>query len=137
MSALPRQSASSGEPPVVALPSTSPEVLAHIRERYTFVSADQEAAALALLARRPDIASVLVEALPHVSAIFGADTDVLLLVIDYHTDEPLGLDALIVTADPLPEAHEKRDALYRAVWNETSLPVLGDLSFGLTSPRKP
>ena len=135
MSALPRQDTPPEETPVAALPTT-PEVLAQIRKRYTFVSADQETEALAILARRPDIASVLVKALPHVDTIFGEGTDMLLLVIDYHTNEPLGLDARIVTPAPLPEAHEKRDAFYRAVWNEAALPVLGDLSFGLTSPRK-
>jgi hypothetical protein len=135
MSALRQPTPPADSPSVAALPTTSREVLDAIRAAYTFVDDADERAAMSILATRPDVAAVLVEALPHVYAIFGEGNPVVLITIDEHSSEPIRLSALIETTHPLPEAQEKRNAFYQAWWNDASGPVLGDLSFGLTWPR--
>ncbi|MDQ2651554.1 MAG: hypothetical protein M3Z20_00805 [Chloroflexota bacterium] len=125
-----RQPSPSEQPLVTALPQTSHDVLAAIRSAYTFVDAADEAAVFAILATRPDVAAVLLEALPHVVAIFGDGTQVLLDVIDEHNSEPLRVGARIVSKAS-PDARNKLLAFFSAWWNDASGPVLGDLSFGL------
>ncbi|MCA9878595.1 MAG: hypothetical protein KC442_12460, partial [Thermomicrobiales bacterium] len=136
MSALPRQPTPAADtPPVAALPATSREILERIRKAYTFLDAVDEAAAFSILAQRPDVAAVLLSALPHVREVFDNDTQVLLITVDDHTDAPLRLSARIVTTESLPEALAKRDAFYRTWWSNASDTILGDLSFGLLWPR--
>ena len=136
MSALRQPTPPADTPPVAALPATSRDVLDAIRAAYTFVDAADDRAAMSILAARPDVASVLVEALPHVYAIFGEGTPVVLITVDEHSSEPIRLSARIETTLPVREAQETLIAFYRAWWNEASSPVLGDLSFGLTWPRR-
>lgn len=102
---------------------------------YTFVDASDERVALGILSERPDIASVLLEALPQVAAIFGEDAPVVLMTIDEHNREPLRLSACVQTTEPVPAAQEKLIALYRAWWNGVSGDIDEALSFGLTWPR--
>ncbi|MFT4037648.1 MAG: hypothetical protein QM692_05660 [Thermomicrobiales bacterium] len=123
-------------PTVAALPSTSREVLDAVRAAYTFIDADDEALALSILTQRPDIATTLLEALPHVATIFGEGTPVFLVTVDDHTGDPITLSARVVTSAALPEAMAQQLALYRTWWNDASGPIFGDLSFGLTSPRR-
>lgn len=121
--------------PVAASPATPREVLEAIRAAYTFTSADQERLALSVLAQRPDISEVLLQALSPVTAIFGDETPMWLLVIDEHSGAPLRLSAQIVTTDTLPIAQAKRDAFYDLWWGEAAAPVDGELSFGVSWPR--
>lgn len=137
MSALRHPSAPPEAPtPVAALPATSREALEAVRAAYTFMDANDEAQALDILAHRPDIAAVLLEALPHVAAVFGDGTEVLLMTVDDHTDAPITLGARVVTSEALPASLAKQNALFRTWWNDASGPVFGDLSFGLISPRR-
>lgn len=131
MSALRQPTPPADTPAVAALPATSSEVLDAIREGYTFVDPANEREAMAMLAARPDMAAVLLQALPHVAAIFGKETRVLLDVIDEHSFAPLRVGARIVSKAS-PDARSKLLAFYTAWWNDASGPVLGDLSFGLT-----
>src|SRR5688500_19998416 len=78
MTAL-RQPSPSEQPRVTALSQTSQEVLEAIRQAYTFVESENEAAVFGILATRPDVAAVLLEALPHVASIFGERTPILLM----------------------------------------------------------
>lgn len=133
MSALPRQSTQpEPAPPVAALPSTAPDVMAKVREAYSFFEAWDETQALALLAHRPDVAAVLIEALPHVYAIFGKGTPIRLIAVDDHTGEPITLSARIKASDPGPDSRTKRDAFYRSWWNRVSGEIDDVLSFGIT-----
>ncbi len=131
MSALRQPTPPAETPSVAALPATSDEVLDAIREGYTFVDPANEREAMAILAARPDVAAVLLAALPHVYENFGDGTRVLLDVIDEHNSEPLRVGARIVSKAS-PDARSKLLAFYTAWWNDASGPVLGDLSFGLT-----
>ncbi|MFT4037647.1 MAG: hypothetical protein QM692_05655 [Thermomicrobiales bacterium] len=136
MSALRRPTPPPEAPaPVAALPSTSREVLDAVRAAYTFVSEDDETQALSMLTQRPDIAATLLEALPHVTAVFGEDTPLLLLVINEHSEAPLRFSAQIVTTHDLAAAQAKRDAFYDRWWSAAAGPVSGDLSFGISWPR--
>lgn len=131
-----RQPTPPADPPsVTALPATPRETLDVIRMAYTFVDASDERVALGILSQRPDIASVLLEALPQVAAIFGEDAPVVLMTIDEHNREPLRLSACVQTTEPVPAAQEKLIALYRAWWNGVSGDIDEALSFGLTWPR--
>ncbi len=135
MSAL-RQPTPPVEPPsVAALPATSREVLEAIRDAYTFVDSADEAVALGIVAQRPDIAAVLLDALPHVREIFGDKTQVMLISVDEHTDAPLRLSARIVTTESVEDARAKRDAFYRAWWLSVPAEIDEVLSFGLIWPR--
>lgn len=114
MSALRQPTPPADPPAVAALPATSREVLDAIRENYTFVDSADERAVMSILATRPDIASVLMAALPQVYAIFGDGTQVLLVTIDEHNSEPIRLSALIVsTADQ--DARRKLFSFY-TIW---------------------
>ena len=131
MSAL-RQPTPPADPlPIAALPATSREVLDAVRAAYTFVDSADEQAAMSILATRPDIASVLMTALPPVYGIFGDGTRVLLVTIDEHNSEPIRLSALIVSAAE-QDARRKLFSFYTTWWNDASGPVLGELSFGIT-----
>ncbi|MFT4037654.1 MAG: hypothetical protein QM692_05695 [Thermomicrobiales bacterium] len=131
MSAL-RRPKHAPEPPssVAAIPQTSRQVLEAIGAAYTFVDAEDEAKALSLLAQRPDVSAILIEALPHVVATFGEDAPVLLVVVEHHDGEPDSLAARIQSSAIGSAALEKLLAFYDDWWNEASGPVLGDLSFG-------
>lgn len=131
MSAL-RQSTPQGDAPsVTALPATSREVLDAIREAYTFVDESNEAAALGILTKRPDIAAVLVEALPRVNEIFGEETRVRLLATDHHDGHPPTLGARIEAVGPVSEQVEKQGEFYRTWWLDAGDRVLGELTFGV------
>jgi hypothetical protein len=137
MSAMRQPTPPDDAPSVAALPAaSSDDVLDAVRKTYTFVDATDEQEAMSVLARRLDVASVLLEALPHVYAIFGEDTPVMLVTVDEHNSEPIRLSARIETTLPVPQAQEKRNAFFRTWWNGASDRVLGDLSFGLTWPRR-
>ena len=131
MSALRRQDTPTEETPVATLPTTSPEVLAQIRECYAFLSATDEAQALAILSRRPDVAGVLLEAPPHVSAIFGEGASIWLIVVSDPSSDSLRLSARIDTPAPLHEALAQRGAFYRAWWRSVPDDIDTILSFGL------
>lgn len=131
MSALRQPTPPVDPPSVAALPATSGEVLDAVRAAYTFVDATNEAAAFGILAKRPDIAALLLEGLPHVEAIFGEGTSILLLAIDHHTGEPLTLAARIQTSASVPEALAKQRVFYRAWWLDAGDAILGDLTFGV------
>lgn len=135
MSALRQPTPPPDPPQVSALPATSKDVLDAIRAAYTFVDASDEAVALGILAQRPDVAAVLLDALPHVREIFGDETQVMLLSVDEHTDAPLRLSARIVTTESVPDARARRDAFYRAWWLSVPAEVDDVLSFGLIWPR--
>lgn len=130
MSAL-RQPTPGDTPPVVALPATRREVLDAIREAYTFVEESNEAVVLGILAKRPDIAAVLVEALPRVDEIFGAETRVLLLATDHHDGHSPTLSARIATDGPVSEQVAKQGEFYRMWWLDAGDSVLGELTFGV------
>lgn len=134
MSAL-RQPTPPDPPSVAALPATSREALEAIRAAYTFVDASDEAVALGILAQRPDVAAVLLDALPHVREIFGDGTQVMLITVDEHTVAPLRLSARIVTSESVPDARARRDAFYRAWWLGVPAEIDDVLSFGLIWPR--
>ena len=69
MSALRRPSPPPAAPaPVASLPMTSQETLEAVRAAYTFIHAADEALALGILAQRPDIAALLLEAPPPLAA---------------------------------------------------------------------
>ncbi len=131
MSALRQPTPPAETPSVAALAATSRETLDAIRAAYTFVDATNEAAAFGILAKRPVVAAVLLEGLPHVEAIFGEGTPILLLAIDHHTGEPLTLAARIQTSASVPEALAKQRAFFRAWWLDAGDAVLGDLTFGV------
>lgn len=135
MSALRQPTPPSDAPSVAALATTSSEVLDAIRRAYTFVDASDEAASLGLLAQRPDIAAVLLEALPHVRDVFGESTRILLLAVDDPSDASISLSARIVTSEPVSAARAKRDAFYRAFWLGVPATIDEVLSFGLSWPR--
>jgi hypothetical protein len=130
MSAL-RQPTPGDAPSVAALPATRREALDAIREAYTFVDESNEAAALGILARRPDVAAALLQALPHISAIFGDDRRVLLVAIDYHTDEPLGLTVLIDTTGTVSERLMKQQRFYQDWWLSVPGEIADVLSFSV------
>lgn len=134
MSAL-RQPTPPDPPSVAALPATSREALEAIRAAYIFTDASDEAVALGILAQRPDVAAVLLDALPHVREIFGDGTQVMLITVDEHTVAPIRLSARIVTTESMADALLKRSAFFRTWWNDASSEVLGDLSFDLIWPR--
>ncbi len=131
MSALRQPTPPGDTPSVVALPATSREVLDAIREAYSFVDESNEAAALGILAKRPDIAMVLVEALPRVDEIFGAETRVLLLATDHHDGHPPTLSARIDAVGAISEQLEKQGEFYRTWWLDAGDSVLGELTFGV------
>jgi hypothetical protein len=106
-------------------------VLEAIREAYTFVDESNEAAALGILARRPDVAAALLQALPHISAIFGEGSQVLLVAIDYHTGEPLGLAALVETTDTVSESLMKQQRFYQDWWLGVPGEIADVLSFSV------
>lgn len=135
MSALRQPTPPGDTPPVAALPATRREVLDAIREAYSFVDRDDEGIVLSILAKRPDVAEVLLGALPHVHEIFGDDTRIMLLSVDEQTGEPLRLTARIATTESVSAARAKRDVFYRSFW--LSIPGAIDeiLSFGLVWPR--
>lgn len=132
MSALRQPTPPTDAPPVAALPATPRVVLDAIRGAYIFADSADESVALGILSQRPDIASVLLEALPHVYASFGDGTGVRLDVLDEHSSEPIRFGARIVSAAASPESRIKLVAFYTTWWNDASRPVLGELSFGLT-----
>jgi hypothetical protein len=118
-------------PSVSALPATNARVLEAIRAAYTFVDARNEAEALSILLQRPDIAAVLLDALPHVREIFGGTTQVLLLATDHHDGRPPTLSARIEARGTLPRQLAMQDAFYRTWWLEAGDVVLGELTFGV------
>jgi hypothetical protein len=131
MSALRQPTPSNDKPAVTALPATPRAVLDTIREAYAFLDASNEAVALEILSMRPDIAAVLVEALPHVYEIFGAETRIVLLATDHYDGRPTTLSARIEAAGPVQEQAAKLDELYRTWWLGAGDSVLGDLTFGV------
>lgn len=130
MSAL-RQPTPPDPPSVAALASTSPDVLAEIRAAYTFVDARNESEALGILAQRPDVSAILLEALSHVEEIFGEDTQVLLIATDHYDGHPPTLSARITASGTAPEQLAKRDAFYRAWWLGIPGEIDEILSFGV------
>lgn len=106
-----------------------------IREAYTFVDSSDEALVIDILARRPDIAVVLLDALPHDRAVFGDDTQVMLLAVDEQTGAPQRLSARIVTTESVPGPRLERDRLYRTFWLDVPGAVDEVLSPGLMWPR--
>lgn len=130
MSAL-RQPTPPDPPSVTALPATSREVLGAIRAAYTFVDSADERAVMSILATRPDVAAILLDALPHVEAIFDKDTPILLVGIDYHTEEPLGLAALIEATGTVSERLAKQQRLYREWWLSVPSEIVDVLSFSV------
>ena len=102
-----------------------------IREAYTFVNAADERAVMGILATRLDVASVLVEALPHVHRIFGDGTRVLLVAIDYHTEEPSGLAALIEATGSVSERLAQQQRFYREWWLGVPGEIADILSFSM------
>lgn len=135
MSALRQPTTSANTPSVAALPATSPEILRSIRAAYTFPDSSDEEVALSILSQRPDVAAVLLESLPHVRAVFGDETQVMLLVVDDHSEDPVRLSARIVTIDSVPEARSKRAAFYRSWWLGIPVEIDEVLSYGLIWPR--
>jgi hypothetical protein len=134
MSALRQPTPPADSPPVAALPATSREVLDAVRNAYSFVDSADEAVVLGILATRPDVAAVLLDALPYVRDIFGDDTRVMLLSVDDPTEASLSLSARIVTSQPVPAARAKRDAFYQTFWLDVPGAIDEVLSFGLTWP---
>ena len=135
MSALRQPTPSADPPAVAALPATSRDELEAIRENYTFVDSADEAVSLGILAQRPDVAAILLDALPHVREIFGDGTQIMLLAVDDPTEPSLSLSARIVTSAPVPAARANRDAFYQAFWLGVPGAIDEVLSFGLTWPR--
>ena len=86
---------------------------------------------MSILATRPDVAAVLLDALPHVRKIFGDEARIMLISVDEHTDAPLRLSARIRSDGSVSEQFARRDALFQTWWNDASATVLGDLSFGV------
>ena len=97
MSALRQPTPPADAPPVAALPATPSEVLSAIRDAYSFVDATDEASVLRILAKRPDVAAVLLEALPQMRDTFGDGTHAMLLSVDDHTEASSSLSARIVS----------------------------------------
>lgn len=135
MCALRQPMPPSDVPPVAALPATPSEVLSAIRDAYSFVDATDEASVLRILAKRPDVAAVLLEALPHMRDTFGDGTDAILLSVDDHTEASSSLSARIVSTESVPKARAKRDAFYRSFWLGVPGEIDEVLSFGLIWPR--
>lgn len=135
MSALRQPTPPPDTPPVAALSATSRDVLDAVRAAYTFVNSEDEAIALGILAQRPDVATVLLDALPYVRVIFGDGTRVMLLSVEDPTEASLSLSARIVTSAPVSAARAKRDSFYRAFWLGVPAAIDEVLSFGLTWPR--
>jgi hypothetical protein len=131
MSALRRPTPPDDSPPVAALPATPLEVLDAIREAYTFANASNEAEALGVLVQRPDVSSVLLEALPHVREIFGAKTRVLLIATDHHDGRLPTLSARIDAQGSIPEQLAKGDEFYQAWWLGVPVEIDEVLSFGV------
>ena len=122
-------------PPVATLPATPSEVLSAIRNAYSFVDATDEASVLRILAKRPDVAAVLLEALPHMRDIFGDGTHAMLLSVDDHNEASSSLSARIVSTESVPEARAKRDDFYRSSWLGVPGEIDEVLPFGLIWPR--
>lgn len=131
MSALRQPTPPADPPSVAALPATPLKVLEAIRTAYTFAVAVDERGVMSILATRPDIASVLMAALPQVYAIFGDGTQVFLVTIDEHNSDPIRLSALTISAAD-QDTRRKIFSFYTNWWNDASGPVLGELSFGIT-----
>jgi hypothetical protein len=66
-----------------------------------------------------------------VYAIFGEATRVLLVLIDYHTEEPLGLAALIETTGTVSEKLAKQQRFYREWWLNVPSEIADVLSFSV------
>lgn len=131
MSALRHPTPPDDAPTVAALPTTSLDVLDAIREAYSFVDASNQTTALGILAKRPDVADALLRALPHVRAIFGEGSRILLVAVDYHTNEPPGLAALIETMDTVSESLAKQQRFYQDWWLSVPGAIADVLSFGV------
>jgi hypothetical protein len=131
MSALRQPTPPVDPPSVAALPATAREVLDAIRAAYTFVDASNEAAALGIVAQRPEIAAALLDALPHVREIFGGTTQVLLLATDHHDGRPPTLSARIEANGSIAEQLAKGDEFYRAWWLRVPVEIDEVLSFGV------
>jgi len=135
MSALRQPTPPTDAPTVAALPATPRVVLDAIRGAYSFADATDEASVFRILEKRPDVAAVLLEALPHMRNIFGAGTHAMLLSVDDHTDASSSLSARIVSTESVPKARAKRDAFYRSFWLGVPGEIDEVLSFGLIWPH--
>lgn len=131
MSALRQPTPPPETPPVAALPATRRDVLEAVRAAYTFVDARNEAEVFGVLEKRPDVAAVLLDALPHVDNVFGAGTGVLLLATNHLDGHPPTLSARINARGTIQEQLAKQDTFYRSWWLSISGEIDESLSFGV------